>query len=109
MRLDPFYEPYALSTLGFAYYLLKRYGEALPPLRACVSRAPNMPAGRKAMAATYAQLGRLDDARAQAAELLRVEPFFTIRGAPPVMAFKRPEDAEHVSIGLRTAGLPEGS
>ena len=109
MRLDPFYEPYALSTLGFAYYLLKRYAEALPHLRACVSRAPNMPAGRKGIAATYAQLGRLDDARAQAAEVLRVEPFFTIRGAPPVIAFKRPEDAEHVSIGLQKAGLPEGS
>jgi len=109
MRLDPFYEPYALSTLGFSYYLLKRYTEALQHLRACVSRAPNMPAGRKGLAATYAQLDRLDDARAQAAEVLRVEPFFTIRGAPPVMAFKRPEDAEHVSIGLRKSGLPEGS
>jgi adenylate cyclase len=109
MRLDPFYEPYAPSTLGLAYYLLKRYAEALPHLRACVSRAPNMPAGRKGLAATYAQLGRLDDARAQAAEVLRVEPFFTIRGAPPVMAFKRPEDAEHVSIGLQKAGLPMGS
>lgn len=109
MRLDPFYEPYAPSTLGLAYYLLKRYAEALPHLRACVSRAPNMPAGRKGLTATYAQLGQLDDARAQAAEVLRVEPFFTIRGAPPVMAFKRPEDAEHVSIGLQKAGLPEGS
>jgi adenylate cyclase len=108
MRLDPFYQPYAPSTLGFAYYLRKRYAEALPHLRACVSRAPNMPAARKGLAATYAQLGRLDDARAQATELLRVEPFFTIKGAPPAIAFKRPEDAEHVSIGLRKAGLPEG-
>jgi adenylate cyclase len=68
-----------------------------------------MPAGRKGLAATYAQLGRRDDARAQAKELLRAEPFFTIKGAPPVIAFKRTEDAEHVSIGLRRAGLPEGS
>lgn len=109
MRLDPFYEPYAPSTLGFAYYLLKRYAKALPHFLACVSRAPNMPAGRKGLAATYAQLGRFDDARAQAKELLRAEPFFTIKGAPPVVAFKRPEDAEHVAIGLRKAGLPEGS
>jgi adenylate cyclase len=108
MRLDPFYEPYALNTLGLAYYILKRYAEALPHLRACVSRAPNMPAGRVRLAATYAQLGLLDDARAQAAEVLRIEPFFTIKGSPPVSAFKRPEDAEHVAIGLRKAGLPEG-
>jgi hypothetical protein len=68
-----------------------------------------MPADRKGLAATYAQLDRFDDARAQAKELLRAEPFFTIKGAPPVVAFKRPEDAEHVAIGLRKAGLPEGS
>lgn len=108
MRLDPFYEPYAPSTLGLACYMLKRYAEALPHLRACVSRAPNIRLGRLGLAATYAQLGQLDDARAQAAEVLRIAPFFTIRGAPPVSAFKRPKDADHVSIGLRKAGLPEG-
>ena len=41
IRLDPFYGPLALFWLGGAHYMLKRYSEALPPYRECVSRAPN--------------------------------------------------------------------
>jgi hypothetical protein len=41
MRLDPFYTPIASAWLGFAYYMLERYKEALPPLRQCISRSPN--------------------------------------------------------------------
>lgn len=107
VRLDPFYDPYAPSTWGLACYMLKRYAEALPNLRECVSRAPNMRAGRVALAAAYAQLGQLDNARTQAAEVLRIEPFFTISKSPPVSALKRPDDIAHVSNGLRKAGLPE--
>jgi adenylate cyclase len=107
-RLDPFYEPYAPSAWGLACYMLKQYAEALPHLQECVSRAPNMRAGRVGLAATFAQLGRLDDARAQAAEVLRIEPSYTINGSPPISALKRPDDIEHVSTGLRKAGLPVG-
>jgi hypothetical protein len=62
-------------------------------------------AGRP-LAAAYAQLGQLDSAKAQAAEVLRVEPFFTINGSPPVSALKRPDDIEHVSNGLRGRTAP---
>jgi Tetratricopeptide repeat len=84
-----------------------RYADALPHLWECVSRAPNMRAARVWLAATYAQLGQLDNARAQAAEVLRIEPFFTINRSPPVPALKRADDIEHVASGLRKAGLPE--
>ena len=66
-----------------------------------------MRAGRVGLAATYAQLGQLDNARAQAAEVLRIEPFYTINGSPPISVLKRPEDIEHIADGLRKAGLPE--
>jgi adenylate cyclase len=36
MRLDPFYEPNAPVALGFAYYMLGRYQDALPLLREAV-------------------------------------------------------------------------
>jgi len=36
MRLDPFYAPIAPGALGFAYYMLKQYEDALPPLRECI-------------------------------------------------------------------------
>ena len=108
MRHDPFYSPWALSTLGLARYMLREYAEALPPLRECTSRAPDMSLGHVALAATLAQLGQLDEARAAATEVLRIDPKYTIDGAQRRLArFKRPEDAEHLFDGLRKAGLPE--
>jgi adenylate cyclase len=108
MRLDPFYEPYAPATQGLACYMLKRYAEALSYLRECISRAPNMRAARIWLAATYAQLGEVENARAEAAALLQIDPSYTITGTPPVTALRRPEDIAHISEGLRKAGLPEG-
>jgi hypothetical protein len=62
MRLDPFYPPLATAWLGLAHYMLKRYAEALPPLRECTSRAPNLWFGHLCLAVIYAQLGRLQEA-----------------------------------------------
>jgi adenylate cyclase len=106
MRLDPFYEPFAPAVRGLACYMLGRYAEALSHLRECISRAPKMRAARVWSAATYAQLGELEHARTEAAAVLRIDPAYTITGTPPVTALKRPEDIEHISEGLRKAGLP---
>ena len=107
MRLDPFYLPHAPAWLGMAYYMLERYADALPHLQECVSRAPNFGASHHWLAATYAQLGQLDKARAEATEGLRVEPWFTVGQALFARTCKRPEDAEHFKNGLRKAGYPE--
>jgi hypothetical protein len=49
--------------------------------------------------AAYAQLGRLDEARAEAAEVLRIEPAFTIEKWKCTAVYRNPEDAEHSSTG----------
>jgi adenylate cyclase len=108
MRYDPFYAPSALGVLGLARYMLKEYSQALPPLRNCVSRAPGWRDAHAWLAATLAQLGRLDEAHAEAAEVLRIDPKFTIDGTARRLTLnKRPEYTEHLFHGLRKAGLPE--
>ncbi len=44
----------------------------------------------------------------EAAEVLRINPGFTIESYKPLVAYKNPKDAEHRIDGLRKAGLPEG-
>jgi adenylate cyclase len=83
MRLDPFYEPLAPGLSGFARYMQKRYEEGLAHLRGCVSRAPNMRLVRLWLAATYARLGEPAKAKAEAAEVLRIDPEYTIEGTAP--------------------------
>jgi len=108
MRLDPLYAPYAFGFLGFAHYMLKQYPQALAALGECVLQVPTFRSARAWLAATYAQLGRMEEARAEAAELVRIQPDYTIAGVPRlIVGFKSPKDAKHFFDGLRKAGLPE--
>jgi adenylate cyclase len=87
--------------------VLKQYHEAQRWLREATGRAPNHQYGHAFLAATYAKLEQLEDARAEAAEVLRVNPQYTIGKQKQVSILKSAEDVEHLVEGLRKAGLPE--
>jgi adenylate cyclase len=107
MRLDPFYAPLAPGWLGFAHHMLQKYSQAVPLLRECVARAPNLRSGHAWLAVTYAELGKIQEARAEAAEVLRIEPSWTIEGVQARLStFKDPQAAQQFFSGLEKAGLP---
>jgi len=105
IRLDPF-QPllFAVSSRGMANYTLKRYGEAVRLYRECALRAPNLRWPHLALACAYAQSGWLEDARKEAAEVLRINPSFTIESWKRLVVYKDPKDAEHRVDGARKAG-----
>jgi adenylate cyclase len=109
IHLDPFQSnlPAVTGWLGLANYLLKHYGEAARLFRECVSRLPNGQWYHVALACAYAQSGQLDEARAAAAQVLRINPHFTIESWKRRSVHKDPKDAEHFFDGMRKAGLPE--
>jgi len=108
MRLDPFFPPFVVMWLGGAYHMLKRYSEAALHLKDAAHRAPNLRGTHIWSAINFAQLGLLDDARIEAAEILRIDPNFRIRGKGyELHTFKNQHDLEHFVDGLRKAGLPE--
>jgi adenylate cyclase len=108
MRLDPFHPHFVPLMAGVAHYHLKEYDDAQHWLSEAIGRAPNHQYGHAFLAATYAQLGRLEDAHAEAAEVLRLNPRYSISGTQKrVSVLKRAEDMEHLIDGLRKAGLPE--
>jgi len=49
----------------------------------------------------------LEEARKEAAEVLRISPGFTIERWKCVVVDKDPKDVEHRLDGVRKAGLPE--
>ncbi|MCP5368167.1 MAG: tetratricopeptide repeat protein [Hyphomicrobiales bacterium] len=59
------------------------------------------------LAAEYALAGRLGEARAQAAEVLRIDPEFRIATAAPWYQSVDPKWRMRLLEGLRVAGLPE--
>ena len=70
IRLNPLYPVYYLFDLGHAYLLTGRYDEALAALKDCLSRNPDFLPARIYLTITYAELGREDEARSEAAAML---------------------------------------
>ena len=105
-RLDPFHPPSLPAFLGHAHYVRKRYAEAVPSLRECVSRTPNHRAARLWLAAAHGQLGQLAQARTHVAEVLRIEPGCSLSRVRGLIVYRNEEDADHLLDGLRKAGLP---
>ena len=101
IRLNPFHPVYYLWPLGEAYYMAKRYNEALIPLREAANRAQK---ARWGLVATYAQLDRMEEAKQVLKELLIKEPQASLKRE---QWYKNAEDEEHWLDGLRKAGLPE--
>ena len=60
----------------------------------------------RTFAAIYAQLGRIEEAKAEAAEYLKHDPDYTM-AIEHKWPYKNQEDLEHLLDGYRTAGLPE--
>jgi adenylate cyclase len=107
-RLDPFqHHASHYPFIGHAYYMCRRHAEAVPPLREGASRSPNIRIIPLWLAASYAQLGQLAEAHVEAAEVLHIEPGYTIEKWKCTAVYRNPEDAEHLFDGLRKAGLPE--
>ena len=108
MRLDPFCTPGLANLCAHAHYMLEDYSTAQPLLRDSASRLPNSLLGRCLLAATCAQAGRKQDATAQATEVTRILPNYSINGTQRRLSpFKYPEHAKHLFDGLSKSGLPE--
>ncbi len=102
MRLDPVRPDFYAYGAGIAYYQMGRYPEAITALKRTLTAYPNNLVAHLVMAASYVELGRDQDARAEAAEIERISPEYIVASWPPVKdqaASKRFESA------LRKAGL----
>ena len=102
MRLNPYYPDWYLWYLADAQDALGRSEDVI----ASVQRMQNPDEGRRLLAANYAHLGMMDEARAQASEVMRLHPGFRIgrwRDRPP---YKDQSVLERYIEGLRNAGLP---
>ena len=107
MALNPLCPVMWLHFQGQVYYQLQRYDEAESVLKRRIFRTPETDASRVLLAATYGQTGRLDEAREQWREVLRVNPAYSLEHRRTVLPYKNPADFETVVDGLRKAGLVE--
>jgi adenylate cyclase len=104
-EIDPYFEePWYWRSMGQAYMVLHRYGEALdtfdhvpvPTFRALAL-----------MAGCHARLNDIARAKASVIECLANKPDFSIKHYVSKEPFKFAADAAHLAESLRMAGLPE--
>jgi tetratricopeptide (TPR) repeat protein len=96
-----------LSHICSAHNGARRFDEAVAFGERSVELAPTYVFGHYHLAVTYAHLGRIEEARREAAIVTKLRPDLTIAGeAKDWVRF--PERREIAVEGLRKAGLPEG-
>jgi adenylate cyclase len=105
MRRNPRYPPNDLLQLGNAYRVAGRYKEALVPLKKVLTLNPNSAAARRTLAACYAEVGQLEEARAEMAEALRLNSNYSLEWVRQNTPYKDPADLERWIAALRKAGL----
>ncbi len=105
IRLNPI-PPYSyLYSLGISYILTRQYDEAITWCEKAVRREPNAWLARLFMAAAYSRAGRDEQARIEAAEVLRINPKFSLEKFAQSVTYKNQEDKEQLISALRKAGL----
>jgi adenylate cyclase len=94
-----------LGSVGVAYYLAGQPEEASASLQRFIIRYPNFLDAHLALAAVYSELGQAAEAQAEAAEVLRINPKFSLEVHKERVPIKDPAMLERHIAALRTAGL----
>jgi hypothetical protein len=88
-----------LQAIGQAYFFKRQVDEATEKLLLSIQDHPGLSSPYRFLAVFYAQMGRLDEARAIVAKLRAIIPLVV----PHILPFRNPQDCELLLSGLRLA------
>jgi adenylate cyclase len=104
IRLNPFAPAAYFNNLAVAYRDAGQYEKAIEEAKKALQRGPNTQFPYIHMAISYMRLGREEEARAAAAEILRINPKFSLERYAKILPFTQPV-ADRIVEDLRKAGL----
>jgi len=90
---------WAYNVIGMAHLLSRRFDEAVPKLLLAIQEAPDFPTPYRWLAACYAQMGRLDEAR----NVVRQLQAITAAVMSNIVPLRNAEHRELFLSGLRLA------
>jgi pentatricopeptide repeat protein len=100
MRLNPRGQRgFHLSGIGMAHFLNRRFDDALAVLRVSLEEVPNFTPTYRSLAACYAHIGRLEEARSIIKRMASLTPVL----APSTNPLRNPEHRELFRSGLHLA------
>ena len=105
IRLNPFCPTSTFTQFGHALRITGRFEEAVSAYKKAVQRSPNNIYGHIGLAGTYSLMGLENEARAEAAEILRINPKFTLDFLAKTLPYKDQSVIDHYIEALLKAGL----
>ncbi len=103
-RLNPHPAAWYYWELGLANYAAQQYEPAIAALR---TEATYRTGSRRILAASLAQIGRLDEARQEATLFMTNNPNFSISAWASFQPARDAATLQHLADGYRKAGLPD--
>jgi adenylate cyclase len=105
LQRDPYPPSWVWEVRGLILFHLRRYDEAITAFRRQTGGGPAWTSAL--LAATYAQAGRLDEARQAATRSHAIDPSVTIAAFATSSVYADTTLRDQLLEGLRQAGLPE--
>ena len=106
LRHDPKAPTFYYNGLGHAYRGLERYDDSIAAYKKALERDPDYLIAHIFLTVTYSLAGREEEARTEAAEVLRLDPGFTISRLAKIMPYQK-DYYDRTIEGMRKAGLPD--
>jgi TolB-like protein/DNA-binding SARP family transcriptional activator/Flp pilus assembly protein TadD len=104
MRFNPFYPDWYLISLAFAYFCTGNYHKVIDLVHKARQPSPGL---LRLEAAAHVMLDQREQAEAARAEVMKLEPWFSVSALRKGLPFKDPALGEPYFTALRQAGLPE--
>lgn len=105
MRLNPHYPVWYLVILGWAYTVMEQFDEAIETLERARIRDPDLLSTHIILATVYSRTERMNEARAEVEEIMRISPDFSLDLLRERVPFIDQATFEASVEALRKAGL----
>lgn len=103
MKYDPYVSSGMFMNIGIANYLKGEYEEALTWLNKSAAKWPTFLGNHIVLAAVYAKMENLEEAKKESSEVIKISPFFKADFYGE--AFRDPAHRKKIVEGLKMAGL----
>jgi adenylate cyclase len=107
MRLNPIPPNWYIVTRTAMYRNIKNYNEALIWAEKAVKRQPRNFFARINRCSVYSLTGRMEEARLEADEVMKLNPKFSLKRLENSIPYKNPEVKKRYIEALRKAGIPD--
>jgi adenylate cyclase len=105
IRLNPIPPAFYFNHLGIAYRVSGQYEKAISTYKKAIHKKPGFLFSHLGLAASYVYLGREEEAHTEAAEILKIDPEFSLEHWAKTLPYKNKAVTDRYVGALSKAGL----